>query len=254
MARASSRCRTSTACSTARRRTARSTRANALGLAFVPYFPLKSGLLTGKYRKGDAVPSGSRLGGKEGSYFESMGDKLLTEDNLDRVEALIDFAESRGHTILDLAFSWLLAQPTVASVIAGATKPSQIRANVAAAGWRLTDDDLAAVDATHGTARVRRRRTDGRGRRINGTLGPLRHGYYGRLRDRRARRLAGELRAHGAVGLPRCSSARLRWEARRRARLRAVAGGAVPLARRARQPSPRAERVGQLGRIASGMP
>ncbi len=119
----------------------------ALGLAFVPYFPLKSGLLTGKYRKGDAVPSGSRLGGKEGSYFESMGDKLLTEDNLDLVEALIDFAEARGHTILDLAFSWLLAQPTVASVIAGATKPSQIRANVAAAGWRLTDDDLAAVDA-----------------------------------------------------------------------------------------------------------
>ena len=118
-----------------------------LGLAFVPYFPLKSGLLTGKYRKGDAVPAGSRLGGKEGSYFESMGDKLLTEDNLDLVEQLIDFAESRDHTILDLAFSWLLAQPTVASVIAGATKPSQVRANVAAAGWRLTDDDLAAVEA-----------------------------------------------------------------------------------------------------------
>lgn len=119
----------------------------ALDLAFVPYFPLKSGLLTGKYRKGDAVPADSRLGGKEGSHFKSMGDKVLTESNLDRVEALIDFAESRGHTILDLAFSWLLAQPTVASVIAGATKPSQVHANVAAAGWRLTDDDLAAVDA-----------------------------------------------------------------------------------------------------------
>jgi aryl-alcohol dehydrogenase-like predicted oxidoreductase len=118
----------------------------ALDLAFVPYFPLKSGLLTGKYRKGDAVPAGSRLSGKEGSYFNDYRDELLTEENLDTVERLIGFAEAQGHTVLDLAFSWLLAQEPVASVIAGATKPEQVRANVAAAGWRLTPDDLAAVD------------------------------------------------------------------------------------------------------------
>jgi len=117
-----------------------------LGLAFVPYFPLKSGLLTGKYRKGDAVPEGSRLSGKEGSYFNDYRDKLLTEENLDLVEHLIDFAEARDHTILDLAFSWLLAHDTVASVIAGATKPEQVRSNVEAAGWHLTDDDLAEID------------------------------------------------------------------------------------------------------------
>ncbi len=121
-----------------------------LGLAFVPYFPLKSGLLTGKYRKGDTAPSGSRLSGEENSYFTSMGDKLLTEENLDLVERLIAFSESRDHPILDLAFSWLLAQSPVASVIAGATKPEQVRANVAAAGWQLTDDDLAEVDAITG--------------------------------------------------------------------------------------------------------
>jgi aryl-alcohol dehydrogenase-like predicted oxidoreductase len=117
-----------------------------LGLAFVPYFPLKSGLLTGKYRKGDAVPPGSRLSGKEGSYFNDYRDKLLTEENLDLVERLIDFAEARDHTILDLAFSWLLAQAPVVSVIAGATKPEQVRSNVDAACWTLTEDDLAAID------------------------------------------------------------------------------------------------------------
>lgn len=118
-----------------------------LDVAFVPYFPLKSGLLTGKYRKGDAAPEASRLSGdKEGSYFKSMGDSLLTDENLETVERLIDFAEGQGHTILDLAFSWLLAHEPVASVIAGATKPSQVQANVAAAGWTLTQSDLDAVD------------------------------------------------------------------------------------------------------------
>lgn len=120
-----------------------------LGLAFVPFFPLKSGLLTGKYRKGETIPDGSRLSGQAGK-FESMGETLLTDDNLDTVERLIAFAESRGHTLLDLAFSWLLAHEPVASVIAGATKPSQIRGNVAAAGWTLTTDDLAEVDAVLG--------------------------------------------------------------------------------------------------------
>jgi aryl-alcohol dehydrogenase-like predicted oxidoreductase len=108
------------------------------GVGFLPYFPLASGLLTGKYRKGPPHPEGTRI--KEDS-------KQLTDENLDRVERLIGFAESRGHTILELAFSWLLARPAVASVIAGATKPEQIQANVSAAGWQLTPQDLAEVDA-----------------------------------------------------------------------------------------------------------
>ena len=117
-----------------------------LGTAFVPYFPLKSGLLTGKYRRGSDAPQGARLAGAEGSRFKGMGDSLLTPDNLDTVERLISVAEERGHTVLDLAFAYLLAHEPVASVIAGATKPSQIQGNVAAASWTLTDDDLAAVD------------------------------------------------------------------------------------------------------------
>ena len=112
-----------------------------LGLAFVPYFPLASGLLTGKYRKGQPLPTGTRItpGGSYGS--------LLTDRNLDVVEELVRFAESRGHTILDLAVAWLLAHRVVASVIAGATKPEQLRANAAAARWRLTDAERAEVDA-----------------------------------------------------------------------------------------------------------
>jgi aryl-alcohol dehydrogenase-like predicted oxidoreductase len=111
------------------------------GLAFLPYFPLASGLLTGKYRQNRPAPEGSRLAGSGSSG------KFLNERNLARVEALIRFAESRGHTILELAISWLLTRPAVASVIAGATKPEQVRSNVAAAGWRLTADDLAQIDA-----------------------------------------------------------------------------------------------------------
>ena len=117
----------------------------SLDVAFVPYFPLKSGLLTGKYRKGDAQSADGRLTATEGK-FKGMGDSLLTDENLDTVERLIAFAEARDHTVLDLAFSWLLAHEPVASVIAGATKPEQVRANVAAAGWRLSQDDLDAVD------------------------------------------------------------------------------------------------------------
>ena len=115
-----------------------------LGVALVPYFPLKSGLLTGKYRR-DADAEG-RLTATEGK-FAGMGDGILTEDNLDAVERLATFAEARDHTILDLAFAYLLAHGPVASVIAGATKPEQIRGNVAAAEWRLSPDDLAEVDA-----------------------------------------------------------------------------------------------------------
>ena len=112
-----------------------------LGLGFVPFFPLASGMLTGKYRRGRPIPSGSRIS-EGGGYAE-----LLNERNLEIIEELVRFAESRGHTLLELAFSWLLARPVVTSVIAGATKPEQVRANAAAARWRLTDAELAEVDA-----------------------------------------------------------------------------------------------------------
>jgi aryl-alcohol dehydrogenase-like predicted oxidoreductase len=115
-------------------------------MAFVPYFPLKSGLLTGKYRKEKNAPEGSRLEKSTGK-FSGMGDKLLNEKNLDVVERLIEFSESRDRTILELAFSWLLSKPTVASVIAGATKPEQVLANADAAAWKLTADELAEIDA-----------------------------------------------------------------------------------------------------------
>jgi aryl-alcohol dehydrogenase-like predicted oxidoreductase len=111
------------------------------GLGFLPYFPLANGLLTGKYRQGQPTQEGTRLSG--GESFAGW----LTDENLAGVEALIRFAEARGRTILELAFSWLLSRPAVASVIAGATRPDQVQANVAAAGWRLTDAELAEIDS-----------------------------------------------------------------------------------------------------------
>jgi len=109
-----------------------------LGIAFIPYFPLANGLLTGKYRRGQDAPTGSRLN-------SGRSERLLTERNLDIVERLIEFSQRQGHTILELAFSWLLARPAVASVIAGATSPEQARSNAAAAGWKLTDEELAEI-------------------------------------------------------------------------------------------------------------
>jgi aryl-alcohol dehydrogenase-like predicted oxidoreductase len=109
-------------------------------LAFLPYFPLASGLLTGKYREGKKLPEGSRAA-------DGWGPKVFTEQNLAIVELLIEFAESKGHTILELAFSWLLSHKPVASVIAGASKPEQVRANAKAADWQLAADDLAQIDA-----------------------------------------------------------------------------------------------------------
>jgi aryl-alcohol dehydrogenase-like predicted oxidoreductase len=111
-----------------------------LGIAFLPYFPLASGLLSGKYRLGRPAPSGSRIT-PDGRFSD-----LLSEGMLRRVEALIAFAETRGRTILELAFSWLASRKPVASVIAGATSPEQVRANAAAADWRLTAEELAQVD------------------------------------------------------------------------------------------------------------
>lgn len=107
-------------------------------LAFLPYFPLANGLLTGKYRAGKEPPAGSRAADK-------FGPDVFTKKNLAIVESLIDFAEKRGHTILELAFAWLHAHGPVASVIAGASKPEQVRANATAADWRLNANDLADV-------------------------------------------------------------------------------------------------------------
>lgn len=107
------------------------------GVAFIPYFPLANGLLTGKYRRGKPIPKGTRL---------SEGSEVLSDENLSIVEDLVHFAESRKHTLLELAFAWLLAHPAVASVIAGATKPEQVKANAAAANWMLTAEERAAVD------------------------------------------------------------------------------------------------------------
>jgi aryl-alcohol dehydrogenase-like predicted oxidoreductase len=112
-------------------------RSNRLGI--VPYFPLASGMLTGKYRRGEDYPEGSRLAFM--SYFASVA----SDENFDRVEALSEFAEARGHTILELAVAWLAAQDGVGTVICGATTEEQVRANAAAADWRLSPEDLAAI-------------------------------------------------------------------------------------------------------------
>jgi aryl-alcohol dehydrogenase-like predicted oxidoreductase len=112
--------------------------AEKLGLAYLPYFPLASGLLSGKYRLGEVVPEGTRI---------KADNPVLNEENLRTVEALIRFSLFRGHTILELAFSWLAVKPAIASVIAGATSVQQIESNAAAVGWKLTEDDLAEVDA-----------------------------------------------------------------------------------------------------------
>jgi aryl-alcohol dehydrogenase-like predicted oxidoreductase len=109
------------------------------GLAYLPYFPLASGLLTGKYRRGEPPPPGTRLA----TWFDpEERAEAMAPEVFDRIEALADFAEARGHTLLELAFAWLLAQTPVASVIAGATTPAQVAANAAAGEWELAPADL----------------------------------------------------------------------------------------------------------------
>jgi aryl-alcohol dehydrogenase-like predicted oxidoreductase len=111
-----------------------------VGAVFLPYFPLASGLLTGKYRRGASAPEGSRLARPRFA-------KKLADADFERVDALRKFAESRGHTLLELAFAWLLARPVVASVIAGAMTAEQVAANARAAEWKLGSEDVAAIDA-----------------------------------------------------------------------------------------------------------
>ncbi|MBV0911041.1 aldo/keto reductase [Anianabacter salinae] len=118
----------------------------AYGIGFLPYFPLASGLLTGKYKR-DAIPEGSRF-----AKLEGMAGRYLTDENWDKTEKLAAFCAAQGRTLVELAFSWLLTRPTVASVMAGATKPAQIEANVAATGWVLGDADLIEIDKITGAA------------------------------------------------------------------------------------------------------
>jgi aryl-alcohol dehydrogenase-like predicted oxidoreductase len=109
-----------------------------LGVGFLPYFPLESGLLTGKVKRGEAPPEGTRLAGGAMRRFG-------TEEAFDRVEALERFADERGVKLLDVAIGGLLAMPAVTSVIAGAMTPEQVRANVAAGEWEPTAEDAAAL-------------------------------------------------------------------------------------------------------------
>jgi aryl-alcohol dehydrogenase-like predicted oxidoreductase len=109
-----------------------------LGLGFLPYFPLASGLLTGKYRRGEERPQGTRLAGR---------DEVFTEETFDQLDAFEAYAAGHGVSMLHVAIGGLLAQPVVSSVIAGATKPEQVRANVAAAEWEPSASDVTAVNS-----------------------------------------------------------------------------------------------------------
>jgi aryl-alcohol dehydrogenase-like predicted oxidoreductase len=116
---------------------------DAFGVGILPYFPLASGMLTGKFKKGAPAPEGTRLSQAKGiSYFEHF----VTDKAYDTAAELGGFAEARGHSLLELAFSWLLSHASVSSVIAGATKPGQLEANVEAGDWALTAEDLAEID------------------------------------------------------------------------------------------------------------
>jgi aryl-alcohol dehydrogenase-like predicted oxidoreductase len=108
-------------------------------IGVLPYFPLAGGFLTGKYRRGEAPPPGSR--GERSPYVQ----KYLTDANFDLLDKLRAFAEARSHAVGELAVAWLLAQPQTCSVISGATNPDQVAANVAAVGWELTPDELAEI-------------------------------------------------------------------------------------------------------------
>ena len=111
------------------------------GLGMLPYFPLASGLLTGKYRRGEDAPEGTRLGAMGPRAAQALSDR-----NFDVVEKLTDFAETRGHTLLELAIGWLASKPVISSVIAGATKPEQVEANVKASGWKFTEEEMNEVN------------------------------------------------------------------------------------------------------------
>ncbi len=111
------------------------------GMAYLPYFPLASGLLSGKYARGESPPPGTRL-----VHFGSDGGGLLSDRNFDIVDSLSHWAAERGRTLLELAVAWLASKPVVASVIAGATSGQQVLANATAGEWRLTTDEMGEID------------------------------------------------------------------------------------------------------------
>ncbi|MEZ5246285.1 MAG: aldo/keto reductase [Acidimicrobiales bacterium] len=111
-------------------------------IGFVPYFPLESGLLTGKYRDGEDLPEGSRL-----AAWGDRAGTFITDERLATVAAISEWAADRGHTVLDAAMSWLTSNPQVATVISGATKVEQVRGNVAAGGWAMTADERSELEA-----------------------------------------------------------------------------------------------------------
>ena len=118
---------------------------SAYRLGVLPYFPLASGFLTGKYERNKPMPPGARL-----TNTERLAGRYINEYNWPIVEKLRDFAAQRGHTLLELAFSWLASKPIISSVIAGATKPEQVEQNVKAADWELTPDDFTEIDRLTG--------------------------------------------------------------------------------------------------------
>jgi aryl-alcohol dehydrogenase-like predicted oxidoreductase len=111
------------------------------GLGLLPFYPLAGGFLTGKYKRNAPMPQGARL-----TNTKATADRYLTDENWSIVERLESFSAKRGHSLLELAFSWMAARPAVSSVIAGATKPEQVEQNVRAADWKLTPEDLADID------------------------------------------------------------------------------------------------------------
>ena len=113
------------------------------GMGLLPYYPLASGLLSGKYRRNTPMPAGARLAAHAARY----GGRFINDANWAVVERLETFCLERGRSMLELAFAWLAAQLCVSSVIAGATRPEQVEQNVAAAEWALTVDELREVDA-----------------------------------------------------------------------------------------------------------
>jgi aryl-alcohol dehydrogenase-like predicted oxidoreductase len=112
-----------------------------LGMTLMPYFPLASGVLTGKYTRGEAPPEGTRL-----AAWGDRAGNMLTDERMDTVDRLAEYARAHGHTLPELALSWLASCPAVASVIAGATTPEQVRANAASMSWRMKPADLAEIE------------------------------------------------------------------------------------------------------------
>jgi aryl-alcohol dehydrogenase-like predicted oxidoreductase len=111
------------------------------GLGLLPYFPLASGLLTGKYKQGNEIPAGTRM-----AIMKRLADRYMTETNWATVAKLEEFCAARGRLLLELAFSWLAARPCLSSIIAGATRPEQIEHNVKAVEWKLSPQDIEEID------------------------------------------------------------------------------------------------------------